>query len=377
MTYKIISTILAHIKRFSINFPPKNIMTLLPNPFCRILSCTLIMGLLLSCTSRQADLRQKYRESPVIAIQYWGEKWKTHLLWQRIAPAPTELVERICIENELSGFSERPVDVHPSREFFEALKIIASRLPGPVKRLAEERVIGIFTVNDLGSSGYTEAVRDEHGKETYAIIVLDKSVLLKRKANEWGTWKENSVFKPQAYENIVLRVKIETEENDSVVNAIRFVLLHELGHALGMASRVHPPWDDSKPAFPVKLPFPKLSWKMNNDGKIVSLFDDTFPERGSIRYYSFEKAPLSNNQILSTYKNLKNHSNFPSLQASASQWEDFAESFATYFHVVLEKRPWQVMIDASGQSPVIIDSCWNESRCAEKKIFMKNWFADP
>ena len=352
-------------------------MKLLTNSFSSLLSYVLIIALLISCSSRDAYLRQQYRESQAVTIQYWGKKWITEPLQYRIAPAPEALIARISMENEMSGFSERPVATEPPPEFFEALTSIASRLPEPVKRLAEERVIGIFTVNDLGSSGYTEAVKDEHGKETYAIIVLDKGVLLKRTANEWATWKENSVFQPQADKNMTLRVKLETEGNDTVVNAVRFILKHELGHALGMVSRVHPAWNDSKPAVPVELPFPKLSWRMNKDGKIVSLFDNTFPERKSIRYYTFAKAPLSSEQIVNAYKNLREHTNFPSLQAAVSQWEDFAESFATYFHVILEKRPWQVIIETRGQPPVIIESCWNESRCFAKKTFMQKWFAEP
>lgn len=343
----------------------------------KFLCCFLIAALILSCTSGKVCLRQKYEDSPVITIQYWGKDWKSKPLQERLAPAPAELITRISMENELYGFSERPAAAQPSAEFFAALNIIESRLPEPVRRLVKERLIGIFIVDNLGSSGYTEAVRDEQGKETYAIIVLDKRVLLKRTANEWATWKENSVFRLQANGRTTLRLNIETEGNDSIVNAIRFILLHELGHTLGLASQAHPTWDDSKPASPVDMPFPKLSWRMNKDGTIVSRFDDLFPERKAVRYYAFEKATLSNDQIVSAYKNLKEHTNFPSLQASVTQWEDFAESFATYFHVVLEKRLWQVIIKTGGEPPAIIDSCWHESRCAAKGTFMAQWFEDP
>jgi hypothetical protein len=352
-------------------------MKLLINSFSSLLSSVMIMALLISCSSGNAYLRQKYQESPVVTIQYWGNKWKAKPLQQRIAPAPEPLILRIRMDNELSGFSERPVAAEPSPEFYEALKSITLRLPEPIKRLAEERVIGIFIVNNLGSSGYTETVRDEDGNDIYAIMVFDRNVLLQRTANEWATWKENSVFQPKTDGLTTLHVKIETKENDTTANAIRFILLHELGHAMGMASLVHPPWDDSNPAESIGLSFPKLSWRINKEGKIVSLFDDAFPERTSIRYYSFEKSLLSNDQISNTYTNMREYTNFPSLQAAASQWEDFAESFATYFHVVLEKRPWQVIVETSSQSPLLIDSCWNESRCFAKKTFMQKWFAEP
>jgi hypothetical protein len=65
------------------------------------------------------------------------------------------------------------------------------------------------------------------------------------------------------------------------------------------------------------------------------------------------------------------------LQSAISQWEDFAESFATYVHVVLDKRPWQATIASKGNTVTIIDSCWQEIRCMTKKAFMEKWFADP
>jgi hypothetical protein len=204
-------------------------MKLLINLFSSLLSSVMIMALLISCSSGNAYLRQKYQESPVVTIQYWGNKWKAKPLQQRIAPAPEPLILRIRMDNELSGFSERPVAAEPSPEFYEALKSITLRLPEPIKRLAEERVIGIFIVNNLGSSGYTETVRDEDGNDIYAIMVFDRNVLLQRTANEWATWKENSVFQPKTDGLTTLHVKIETKENDTTANAIRFILLHELG----------------------------------------------------------------------------------------------------------------------------------------------------
>lgn len=330
-----------------------------------------------SCASREALLRKKYEANPVITSHYWGTSWKSQPLWQRLGPAPPELITRINIENELYGSTERSVAVQPPPEYLTVLKAIQSRLPEPVRRLAEERIIGIFAVQGLGSSGYAEAVKDEYGEEKYAFIVLDKEVLLSKKANEWASWKENSVFTPAAGEDFRLSLRIESDDTDTVENAIRFILLHEMGHALGLASRVHPPWDDARPAEPVQLPFPRLSWTMNKEGKIVSYFDDQFPERIFLKYYSFTKAPLAGEQMLNVYNHLRGHTNFPTLPAATSQWEDFAESFATYVHVVLDKRPWQATIESKGNIVTIIESCWQERRCMTKKAFMEKWFADP
>jgi hypothetical protein len=90
-----------------------------------------------------------------------------------------------------------------------------------------------------------------------------------------------------------------------------------------------------------------------------------------------EKAKLTNEQIPSTFNNLVDQTNFPSLYAAQSLWEDFAESFATYFHVIIDKRPWQIIIEQKGKPEIVIGSCWNEERCRIKKEYMKRWFENP
>jgi hypothetical protein len=109
----------------------------------------------------------------------------------------------------------------------------------------------------------------------------------------------------------------------------------------------------------------------------VSLFDDRFPEREKVKVYSFEKAKLTNEQIRSTFRNLVDQTNFPSLFAAETIWEDFAESFAIYFHAVIDKRPWQVKIQESGKREMALGSCWEEERCSRKKESMNRWFENP
>lgn len=162
-----------------------------------------------------------------------------------------------------------------------------------------------------------------------------------------------------------------------MVNAIRYILLHEFGHALGLFSNAHPSWIPSEKPLNMNHPFTKLSWKLTENSEVISLFEDKFPYRKAIRYYSFEKALLYNDQIIDLYTRLQKYTNFASMQAAITLWEDFAESFATYVHVVLENRPWQIRIERGDGQPMIIDSGWHEERCKEKKAFMEKWFKDP
>jgi len=339
----------------------------------------LLFPLFVSCTSKQETLKKKWKKNPCLQINYWGDRWKQTTLTKRVKEAPPELIEKVHIENEMWGFKERPTSIKPPPQIYSAIKSIEESLPKNIISILEKRFIGIFSVKELAGSGYADVVYDKEGNETYALIILDADLLLKKKANEWATWKLNSTFKPDTGGHTKIRAVIEKEENNNVVNAIRFILLHELGHVLGMLTKAHSSWVEwyDKNKINMDHPFQHLSWRLTKDNKLVSLFDDKFPERRVVKAYSFEKSKLTNNQILPAYNNLIKHTNFPSLYATQSLWEDFAESFATYFHVVIDERPWQVIMQQDDGSKIVVESCWGDKRCEEKKIFMQKWFGNP
>jgi hypothetical protein len=345
----------------------------------RLAIAALLFALLLSCTSRQETLKKKWEKNPCQQISYWGDRWKQTALTNRIKESPQELIEKVHIENEIWGFQERPTPIKPPSQIYSAMKSIEESLPKNIISILEKRFIGIFSVKELGGSGYADVVYDEEGNEHYALIILDADLLLNKKANEWATWKLNSTFRPEANGPTKISAVIEKEEDDNVVNAIRFILLHELGHILGVLTKTHSSWvewyDNKK--INMDYPFQKLSWRLTKDNKIVSLFDDEFPERRVVKVYSFEKSKLTNHQILPAYNNLIRHTNFPSLYATQSLWEDFAESFATYVHVVIDERPWQVIIQQDTGSKIVVESCWGDKRCEEKELFMQEWFSNP
>ncbi len=332
-----------------------------------------------SCLATKPSLQGAWKANPSFQIGYWGTDWKDVPLSKRLHPAPGELVEKIRIENEMEGFEERPEPSKPLAEMGYALEALEESLPPPVRRLLEERLVGVFCVRDLGGTGYADVVYDREGDETYGLIVLDGDVLRKRTANDWATWKESSYFRQAAGSGISVEARIEAPQNDSVENAVRFILLHELGHILGMVSRVHASWIDWQAGKPVSLddPFVALSWRPGRNTVFESRFDDIFPQRKEIRAYGFERSNLPDSEIPDTYENLLRHSDFPSLPAAQSPWEDFAESFATYVHVVLDGRLRETRVTRNGQTILVVPSCWGTDRCAGKQAFMKGWMEDP
>ena len=74
--------------------------------------------------------------------------------------------------------------------------------------------------------------------------------------------------------------------------------------------------------------------------------------------------------MAATYTSLEK-TNFPSLYAATQPADDFADSFASYVHVVLLRRPWQIAISKKGQVVKTFDACWDQSRCAAKRKLLE------
>ena len=74
---------------------------------------------------------------------------------------------------------------------------------------------------------------------------------------------------------------------------------------------------------------------------------------------------------------MQKQTNFVSLYAATNLWDDFAETFVNYVHVVLDRRPWEAQIVNAEGKVAVIRSCFEEERCREKKEFMDKWFDNP
>jgi len=288
---------------------------------------------------------------------------------ERIGPAPLQLVEYITLDNIANGYPERPRAARLDAGLLADVKAAIADLPATIWALFGERLVGVYFVDGLGGTGYTDYVFDAHGRPVKGFIVLDAAVLAGQRANAWATWKENTPFAPGA--GYRLEARIEADGNDNRRNAIQYILLHELGHVLSIGADIHPPWNLSpkEVAGEAKYPFFDLSWTIDRQaGKFRTLFDANLPQRARTVYYLGAK--LSAAEMQPAYASLRN-SNFPSLYASTSPGDDFAESFASYVHVVLMRRPWQVTISRDGNPVEIFRACWGEPRCAQKQQLLE------
>ena len=305
------------------------------------------------------------------------ETWKQVLslpLEARIRPAPAHVVEYLNLDNIANGYPEKPRAADLDAAMMADFRSAIDDLPVRIRTLVRDRLAGLYFVEDLGGTGYGEAVLAPSGNPVAAWLVFDARILARLKANEWATWKERTPF--TADPSYALEARIEPDAHDNRKNAIQYILLHELGHVASVGTDVHPPWYlQPKDVSAGRYPFFDLSWKINRDSnQYESLFDADFPQRSRVVYY--KAAKLAAADMVSVYANLK-HTNFASLYAATTPGDDFAEAFASYVHVVLMKRPWEIRIRQGDRVVHTFGPCWEEPRCAAKRKILEDLLKRP
>ena len=303
-------------------------------------------------------------------VSFW-QPALSHPLEQRIGSAPPELVEFLLLDNVANNIPNEARASKLEPAFVEDVRRAWREIPAAVKRPLDKKLAGIYFMDDIGGTGFTDETVDAGGKPVAAFMILDPSVLMARTANEWATWKESSPFKADPW--WTLQARIEDPARDDRVHAIQYILLHELGHVLSVASDAHPRWTvPVKESGPIEhYPFFTQSWIVTGEG-FTSRFEDTFPQRRDVRFYFGAK--LAGAAMLPTYEALEK-TNFPTLYAATHFGDDFAEAFASYVHVVLMKRPYEIRLLRDGTLVKSYKACWSEERCAAKKAYLERFLA--
>lgn len=313
-------------------------------------------------------IKAAHRDHAVNRIAFWQAQLDKPFA-QRIGPAPPELADYLRLDNILNGFPERPTPADIPADFRRDLDAAIAELPQSVKQALDGLLVGVYLVHHLGSTGFTETVNDANGEPVAAYVVLDLDALALRNANQWATWKENTPFR--ADNETTLQATIETADNDNRKNAIQYILLHEFGHVFSVAHPFHPSWwvEDLATVDLSAYPFAALSWHIDKQqNKFVSDFEQRFPLRKQVVYYLTPK--LDAQQMVDVYDQLEQTS-FATLYAATNPYDDFAESFVNYVHVVLMGKPFEIRILRDGATVKLYASCWAEKRCEEKRRMLE------
>src|SRR5450759_4577702 len=114
--------------------------------------------------------------------------WKAALalpVSERMGPAPPQLVEYINLDNIMNGLPERPRAAKLDPDLQADVKAAVADLPPKIWALFGKRLVGLYFVEGLGGTAYTDYVLDQNGQPVAAYTVFNAAVLLNTKANAW------------------------------------------------------------------------------------------------------------------------------------------------------------------------------------------------
>lgn len=255
-----------------------------------------------------------------------GEEWNL-----RVQDLDDVHQNTIISLNEIDGISERPIASPQAADFSRKLFAIRKSFPDKVNQQLDQYLMGIYFVKNLGSSGVTGIIR--YNQEPIGGIVFLDTSLLSKKANEWASYKDRSVFQLKDGED--LYVKIEEDEQNNIENALAFILLHEFGHIISVVDKIAPDTSLMKRDFR-GFPFYKGFWL----SEVESEYDANIHKKSEIKFYAKGSIPLDPDG-LDIYSELED-TPFVTLYASTNADDSFSEAYASYVHVVLQKKPYEV-----------------------------------
>lgn len=215
----------------------------------------------------------------------------------------------------------------PNETEMKTIEQAIDALPALNKRVMQERVIGIYFVNNFLGTGYTDCILDKNG-EFYIFLAFNPGIL-KRSANEWLTSKERTCF---IGDKADVRVEVTV---DTGISGFFGILLHESAHAVDYVRNITPYIDnehrnilEERKQKPKETEFVKGVWEKYKD----PLINNDYEGRKELSFYGMNKGPhvkISDSSDL--YKKFSK-SPFVSLYGSMSWSEDLAE-FILFYHL--------------------------------------------
>src|SRR5262245_49063836 len=86
---------------------------------------------------------------------FWREGLSRPLA-ERIQVGPPELVEFLVLDVVANGFPNKPRASNPDAAFLADVRRAFDGIPAPIKKLLEPKLAGIYFVDDIGGTGFTD-----------------------------------------------------------------------------------------------------------------------------------------------------------------------------------------------------------------------------
>jgi len=271
--------------------------------------------------------------------------------------------ETLLALNKIDGISDRPIASDDEAAFVAKLASIKRSFPDKVNEQFNKYVFAIYFVKNLGGSAVTGIIR--YNRDPIGGIIFIDTDWLGKTANDWATSKEKTVFSFAEGED--LKVILEKEENNTVANALAFILLHEFGHIVAAVDNIGPDWSLPKRDYRT-FPYFKDFWISEVDSE----YDGDIKDRNKIKFYSKNKIPFGT-EGKSLYSDLED-TPFVTLYAATNADDSFAEAYASYVHVILQGKPYEIHAVQGSDEKIIFENGISRSEGKSQKQFLDKIF---
>lgn len=308
-------------------------------------------------------------------VEYRGRVVESHTfpppgtLEDRVGGAPAIVMDYFAaFDRDLIPEDKPYLAYTPTSQQMQEIRDVIGRLPAPVKDTVEPRILGIYFIENMIGSGWTEWFIGPD-KEEYYIIALNAEVL-QLGASEWITKKEKSIFIP---DDPAMDLQIDIGAD---LTGFYYIFFHELAHVYDYIRDVTPGEPGQSPAATYELsrgkaargPFPYMNrcWNMFS----APTPENDFPGRSDISFYGLNGgAKIKLSDAPDIYRRLENTA-FVTLYGSQNWMEDFAEMFAAFMSSEIMRRPWTLTVTRNGEPLYTISNPLAREVLAKRILFM-------
>ncbi len=301
------------------------------SPSCRsgilangLVLAAVILALAVSCSSasREENYIREVLKSPQKQLENYSFDPESPLI-SRVKTAPLFVIKHLRRSDRMEGYQT----YRPLPREMTVISNALENLPPLAKKVLRDRLVGLYFIENLTGSGFTDWILDKNGR-VYCLIGINP-LTLGMTVSEWLTWKEKTAFRDDG-SGVTLSIDCGQK-----YSGFLGILLHEAAHAVDYIRTVTPYVDYSTYALRVSrketlsmTEFVKGIWETS----MKPLPEHDFPERSRITFYlSSEKTPHSLSRAPELYRRLEG-SPFVSLYGTISWSEDLAE-FLMYYHL--------------------------------------------
>jgi hypothetical protein len=227
-----------------------------------------------------------------------------------------------------------------------------------LKSFCDKHILQIYIVKNLSSTARASQISDS----TFVIFVNE--FVLNTNANDWLSNKENSLIDFENQQNIQFKHLLESEENNNAARLLEYVLIHEIGHCVGVVKNITRDFNGNYQYKNFLAEEFKISY-LKSERKQDILHIDYYKNSSSITFKDY----------LNLLKIIEN-SSYPTTYSTIDELEYFAEYFAAYVHCILQNRPFVYQIFDNEELILTLENGILKERNKNKIEFFEKLFTE-